>query len=112
MNDKIEQHNSEIHENLVLWRRKPMLREAYAAFYQEILRRLPASPKGPVIECGSGIGNLKSVLPGCITSDLFPNPWIDRIENVYALSFADATVSALILFDVFHHLEYPGTALA
>jgi SAM-dependent methyltransferase len=42
---------------------------------------------------------------------VFPNPWLDRIENAYALSFGDQTVGHLILFDVWHHLKYPGEAL-
>jgi SAM-dependent methyltransferase len=46
-----------------------------------------------------------------VTTDLFPNPWLDRRENAYRLSFADGSVSHLILFDVWHHLRYPGTAL-
>ena len=108
----ISQHNVEIHENLAHWQRKPLLREVYAGFYREIAARLEGRPEGPVVECGSGIGNLKSVIPDAITTDLFPNPWIDHTENVFALSFADNSVAALILFDVFHHLEYPGTALA
>ncbi len=108
----ISQHNSEIHENLAHWQRKPLLREVYAGFYREIAARLEGRPDGPVVECGSGIGNLKSVIPDCVTTDLFPNPWIDRTENVFALSCTDRSVAALILFDVFHHLEYPGTALA
>lgn len=110
--DGILQHNTEIHENLTHWQRKPLLRDVYAGFYREIAARIANRPEGPVLECGSGIGNLKSVLPDCIATDLFPNPWIDRTENVFALSFADREVAALILFDVFHHLEYPGTALA
>jgi hypothetical protein len=112
MPDDITQHNSEIHENLIHWQRKPLLREAYAGFYREIAARLEGRPGGPVVECGSGIGNLKSVLPECIATDLFPNPWIDRTENVFALSCAERSVAALILFDVFHHLEFPGAALA
>jgi SAM-dependent methyltransferase len=64
------------------------------------------------VECGSGVGNLKAVVPGCVTTDLFPNPWIDRVENIYELTFDTASVAAIVLFDVFHHLEYPGTALA
>jgi SAM-dependent methyltransferase len=51
------------------------------------------------------------VLPDCITTDLFPNPWLDRVENAYALSFADRSVGNLILFDVWHHLRHPGAAL-
>lgn len=106
-----EQHNKEIHENLAHWERKPALREQYRQFYALIAAKLSDVPAGPVLECGSGIGNLKSVLPQAITSDLFPNPWLDRRENVYSLSFADDALSGVVLFDVFHHLEYPGTAL-
>lgn len=109
--EEIGQHNTEIHENLAHWQRKPLLREVYAGFYREIAARIADRPAGPVLECGSGIGNLKSVIPDCVTTDLFPNPWIDRVENVFTLSCADCSVAALILFDVFHHLEYPGTAL-
>ncbi len=89
-----------------------MLRVAYAGFYRAIGARLAGRPPGPVVECGSGIGNLRSHVPDCLITDLFPNPWIDQTENIYALSFADGSVSALILIDVFHHLEFPGTALA
>lgn len=107
----IDQHNAEIHENLRHWQRKPALRAEYQRYYRLIADALNGVPDGPVLECGSGIGNLKSVLPQAITSDLFTNPWLDRRENVYALSFPDRSLSGVVLFDVFHHLEYPGTAL-
>lgn len=107
----IDQHNTEIHENLRHWERKPALRREYHRFYQEIAARLAGIPAGPVLECGSGIGNLKSVLPEAITSDLFPNPWLDRQENIYALSDRADSQAGIVLFDVFHHLRYPGTAL-
>jgi SAM-dependent methyltransferase len=107
----IEQHNAEIRENALHWQRKPVLRRAYGELYQAIVARLRDLPPGLLVECGSGIGNLKQAIPGCITTDLFPNPWLDRTENVYALSFPDRSVAALVLFDVLHHLEYPGTAL-
>lgn len=107
----VNQHNAEIHENLRHWQRKPALRAEYHRFYREIAARLAATPSGPVLECGSGIGNLKSVLPSAITSDLFPNPWLDRQENIFALTYTDASLAGIVLFDVFHHLEHPGTAL-
>ena len=107
----IERHNAEIHENRRHWERKPALREVYSEFYKLIAHRLKNLPPGPVLECGSGIGNIKSVLPDAITSDLFPNPWLDRQENIYSLSYKDNSLSAIVLFDVFHHLEFPGTAL-
>ncbi|MFT3830053.1 MAG: methyltransferase domain-containing protein [Opitutaceae bacterium] len=107
----LDRHNVEIHENLAHWQRKPLLREVYGDFYRLIAERLSGCPTGPIVECGSGIGNLKGVIPAAVATDLFPNPWIDRTENVFRLSMANDSTAALILFDVFHHLEHPGTAL-
>ncbi len=108
----LEQHNVEIHENRASWNAKPLLREVYAHFYRMIRDRLPAGRKGAVVEIGSGMGNIKEWIPDCVTTDLFPNPWLDRVESVYRLSCADSSASAFVLFDVFHHLRHPGAALA
>jgi SAM-dependent methyltransferase len=108
----LSQHNEEIQENLQHWQAKPVLREAYATFYAEIAARLQGVPPGRLVEIGAGIGNLKTVLPECLATDLFPNPWLDQVENTYALSFADQSVAGVILFDVFHHLQHPGAAFA
>lgn len=107
----IEQHNVEIERNRASWERKPQLREIYRRFYRLIDRRIDRRLPGRVVELGSGLGRIKEEIPDCVTTDLFPNPWLDRQENCYALSFADGEVSHLILFDVWHHLRYPGTAL-
>lgn len=107
-----DQHNQEIHENLARWQRKPLLRAIYRRFYELIAGHLRRDVPGHVVELGSGIGNLKSVVPDCVCTDLFANPWIERVEDAYALKFGDGSVSNLVLFDVFHHLEYPGSALA
>lgn len=106
------QHNREIQANARHWRRKPLLQQVYRDFYAEITGQLRRDLAGEIVEIGSGIGNLKTVVPEALATDLFPNPWIDRIENAYALSFPDDSVANLILFDVWHHLQYPGTALA
>ena len=104
------QHLVEIRQNKEVWRSKAVLRRAYAVLYRLIRAQL--SPvEGPVVELGSGIGAIKEFISNCITTDIFPNLWLDRIENAYRLSFADASVSNLLLFDVFHHLQWPGSAL-
>jgi SAM-dependent methyltransferase len=77
-----------------------------------IAARVDRSVPGLIVELGSGMGSIKEVVPDCVTTDLFPNPWLDRQENAYRLSFADGAVSNLILFDVWHHLRYPAAALA
>jgi SAM-dependent methyltransferase len=108
----LEQHDREIHENREYWNRKPILQAIYSQFYREIAGRVDRRVPGLIVELGSGMGNIKEHLPDCITTDIFPNPWLDRVENAYALSLEANTVGNLILFDVFHHLQYPGTALA
>ena len=107
----INLHQELIDKNREYWNRKPLLRTLYGDFYRLISTHLSRLPNGKIVELGSGLGNIHEVIPDCIRTDLFPNPWIDQIENAYKLSFADETVSDLILTDVFHHLKYPGTAL-
>lgn len=110
MTDAIDQHAREIAQTKGCWERKPLLRRAYAEFHNIIKQHLACS-SGLTVELGSGIGVIKETIPECITTDLFPNPMVDQIENAYALSFADNLLSNLILFDVWHHLQYPGSAL-
>ena len=111
MTTPVEEHNIEIGRNMRLWEEKPLLRKVYFDFYRAIARHISPAQNGLTVEIGSGTGNIREVIPECIRTDLFPNPWIDRVENVYKLSFADLSVAVVILFDVFHHLRYPGTAL-
>jgi SAM-dependent methyltransferase len=106
----VEQHLIEIRANKAAWARKPLLHAIYSNFYKLIRENFSGTP-GLVVELGSGIGSIKEVIPECITTDVFANPWIDRRENAYALTFADGCLSNLVLLDVFHHLKYPGTAL-
>jgi SAM-dependent methyltransferase len=107
----IDLHQEFINKNSQHWHQKPILQKLYAGFYRLIAQNLSSLPDARIVELGSGLGNIRQVIPDCLCTDLFPNPWIDQVENAYKLSFADASVSDLILTDVFHHLKYPGTAL-
>jgi SAM-dependent methyltransferase len=107
----IDRHNEEIQRNLAFWEQKPILQKIYRQMHREIAVELNSDIDGKIVELGSGIGNIKDVVPSCLRTDLFPNPWLDQSENAYALSFENETIANLILFDVFHHLRYPGTAL-
>ena len=104
-------HNIEVQKNFVRWEQKPLLRKIYINFYQIIAQHLRKDIEGEIVELGSGIGMIKKVIPNCICTDIFPNPWIDKVENAYTLSFDKNSISNLILFDVWHHLQYPGNAL-
>lgn len=106
----LEQHNIEIEQNMRAWQEKPLLRLVYKQFYEEIVKHLSSFP-GKTVELGSGVGGFKNFYPTCIATDIFSNPWIDQVESAYGLSFADNSVSTIIMFDVFHHIAFPGTAL-
>lgn len=108
MTTPLGQHQVEIQRNLEAWQRKPLLRRLYDGFYERILALVDPAVPGPIVEIGSGIGNLKARAPHAIATDLFPNPWLDLVCDGYCLPFAEGRVSHLILFDVFHHLEAPA----
>lgn len=106
-----QKHNIEAQENLKRWESKPVLRKIYQRFYELIAQYLRRDVAGLIVELGSGIGNLKLVIPDCVSTEVFSASWIDQVENAYKLSFSNQSVSNLILFDVWHHLEFPGSAL-
>ena len=111
MNLPLDQHQVEIQGNLASWQRKPLLREIYRLFYARILKLMDPRLRGRVVEIGSGIGNLKSHLPGAISTDVFQNPWLDVVCDGYELPFVSGSLSHLILVDVFHHLAAPNAFL-
>ena len=108
----LSEHEREADENLDAWRSKPLLRDIYAGFYALIAAEIDASRQGAIVELGSGIGNLAAFFPGVFTSDVFLRPWLDVVIDGYQLPFRAQTVSHLVAFDVFHHLERPAAFLA
>jgi SAM-dependent methyltransferase len=111
MTTPVGQHAVEIERNADAWRRKPLLRRLYGGFYDRILALVDPAVPGPLVEIGSGIGNLKARVPQAVATDLFPNPWLDVVCDGYRLPFGSGHVSHLILFDVFHHLQTPAAFL-
>ncbi|MCD6048813.1 MAG: class SAM-dependent methyltransferase [Verrucomicrobia bacterium] len=105
------QHRKEVLANQTVWAAKPLLRAVYAKLYARILPHIDAKVPGLVVEIGSGMGNLKTHVPTAICTDLFPGPGIDVVCDGYDLPFGKETVSHLVLFDVFHHLEAPNAFL-
>ena len=111
MSMPLVQHQTEIQRNLVAWQNKPLLRRLYSKFYERIVALLDTNLSGRIVEIGSGVGNLKSHLPSAVSTDLFPNPWLDVVCDGYELPFVNGSLSHLILFDVFHHLRAPNAFL-
>jgi len=104
----MNQHQIEIERNRLAWDSKPLIHAIYQAFYAKVI---PHLLPGKTLELGSGLGKIKAFIPQAITSDLYLNPGIDQVESAYKLSFANGSLSNIILIDVWHHLRYPGLAL-
>ncbi len=84
---------------------KPALRQFYAAVYAWFAARVAACPPGgTVLELGSGAGFLKEILPDAVTSDLIPYDGVDRVVDAAHLPFPDASLRAILMMNVFHHL--------
>ncbi|MEO5369846.1 MAG: class I SAM-dependent methyltransferase [Magnetococcus sp. DMHC-1] len=79
------------------------LRHLYVEWYQNLKERAPA--QGQILELGSGAGFLGDFLPGIITSEMFSLPGIRMVADGCQLPIADHALAAIILIDVFHHLQ-------
>jgi SAM-dependent methyltransferase len=91
-------------------RAKPFLRKIYQEWYAAIRDSLPDG-NDPVLELGSGGGFLDEILPGLITSDVFRVPGLDLVLDGQALPFRDASLRALVLNEVLHHIPDPERLL-
>ena len=107
MRESLSQHLTEIALNKSAWSQKPLLRKVYGDLYTMLTEKISTTDPGVTVELGSGIGNLKDYVPTAFTSDIFRHDWIDVTCSAYDLPFRDESVTNLVLFDVFHHLEHP-----
>ena len=87
-------------------REKKFLHRIYEEWYGDLIAAVPAPGgcRGKVLELGSGAGFLKELLPECITSEVFPLSDVDLVLDGRALPFADGSLRAILMADVFHHI--------
>jgi SAM-dependent methyltransferase len=81
---------------------KPFLRSIYREWYALILDALGERQR--VLELGSGAGFFKDLCSGAITSEILLTPGVDLIADACALPFADSSLDAIAMTDVFHHI--------
>jgi ubiquinone/menaquinone biosynthesis C-methylase UbiE len=87
-------------------RSKPLLREVYREWYDELAAAIPAGP-GRVLELGSGAGFLSDRIPHLITSDVVPISGVHLVASGTALPFGDGALKAAVMTDVLHHIPAP-----
>jgi SAM-dependent methyltransferase len=98
-------------KNRTIYKNKKLIKIIYQEYYKIIKKFLYVENQNLILELGSGGGNIKKIIPKCITSDQFKKKNIDRIENIYKINFKKNSISNIILIDVFHHLKFPALAL-
>ncbi|MFA5974721.1 MAG: class I SAM-dependent methyltransferase [Elusimicrobiota bacterium] len=81
----------------------------YQDYYQYFVREHQAVShlSGACLEIGSGGGFLKDILPNVLTSDVCPDPGLDRVVHSEKLDFPDESLRAIFLLNVLHHLPDP-----
>ena len=82
---------------------KSFLRQIYREWYSALAGDLPAGA-GAAIELGSGAGFLKDFVPDLVASEVFSCAGIDIVMSGLDLPFKPASLRAILMVDVLHHL--------
>ena len=85
---------------------------SYANWYRQLVEIDGTAPAGFRFELGSGGGFLDEVIPGLITSDVLPLPFVQRICSAEDLPFYEETVGAIYMINVLHHVNDPECFLS
>ena len=104
-------HKKISNKNNKTYIKKKLTQLIYENYYKIIKKNIYNKKNFPIFEFGSGGGNIKKVIPNCITTENFKAKNIDRVENIYKINCKNNSISNIILIDVFHHLEFPSLAL-
>ena len=83
---------------------RPLLKRCYDQWYHCLLEDVrSAPPSGIILELGSGGSYLKDLEPAILTSDVVAGV-AEQVIDGRKLPFPDASVRALLLTHVFHHI--------
>jgi SAM-dependent methyltransferase len=92
-------------------REKPFLRKIYIEWYKFIAAAIPPGAD-PALELGSGAGFLDQFVPNLITSEVFPCEGVKMVLDGHSLPFANASLRAIVMTDVLHHIPQPRLFLS
>jgi len=86
--------------------KKSFLKNVYEDFYQLFQDSvMQGAEQKTLVELGSGGGFLKDRMPEVITSDIAPLKGIDKCFSALKMPFANESVDAFFMLNVFHHLN-------
>ena len=86
---------------------KRFLKKLYFDFYRRLKESInyDIPNQGKIIELGSGGGFIKDVIPNALTSEVLQIPSVDLVFSATQMPFEDASVDAIVMIDVLHHIS-------
>ena len=87
-----------------LVQRNACARFSFERWYRELASLVIDAPAGLRVELGSGGGFLDQFIPSLITTDVVELPFVDKVCVAEDLPFSDASVGALVMVNVLHHV--------
>ena len=88
-------------------RRGANLRYVLATRYGWMQRHLEPDAYAVELGCGAGFGGFFLKAGRLELTDVAPQPWVDRVVDALAMPYSDASVDALLVNNVIHHLAQP-----
>jgi len=95
-----------LHREII--RQNKFLKEIYIDWYSSFKNYLSQIPEGKILEIGSGGGFCKEIIPEVITSDILELDYVDMTFSAEAIPFEDASLSAIFMINVLHHIPDPA----
>lgn len=89
---------------------KPFLRRIYLEWYEKVVQALPPVD-GAVLELGSGAGFFRETCPGAIATEVLLCGGVDAVVDARRLPFREASLRAIVMTDVMHHIPDCGQFL-
>jgi len=83
---------------------KAALYSIYLDYYQKYRSVMERSPPGLAVELGAGAGFSKEFFPYLEVTDLIPYSGMDRVVDATHMPYAEKSISAFLLTNVFHHI--------
>jgi SAM-dependent methyltransferase len=103
---------SRLEEHRRLWHAKPILRKAYAVWFDQLIAATAGRRR--VLEVGAGPGFLADRARAgreygtWIATDILPTAWNDIAADALRLPVRSASLDAVVGIDFIHHLATPG----